>query len=65
MHVTIVILLFLGLIWWMARLLYRLDTERKHHERVRQENEERMREMAEHIGDVFWMTSLDGQASFR
>jgi PAS domain S-box-containing protein len=64
MHVTIVILLFLGLIWWMARLLYRLDTERKHHEGVRQENEERMREMAEHIGDVFWMTSLDGQLLF-
>ena len=64
MHVTIVILLFLGLIWWMARLLYRLDTERKHHEGVRQEHEERMREMAEHIGEVFWMTSLDGQLLF-
>jgi PAS domain S-box-containing protein len=64
MHVTIVILLFLGLIWWMARLLYRLDTERAHHQGVRHENEERMREMAEHIGDVFWMTSLDGQLLF-
>jgi PAS domain S-box-containing protein len=64
MHVTIVILLFLGLIWWMARLLYGLDIERAHHEGVRQENEERMREMAEHIGDVFWMTSLDGRLLF-
>jgi PAS domain S-box-containing protein len=64
MHVATVILLFLGLIWWMARLLYRLDTERRHHEGARQENEERMREMAEHIGDVFWMTSLDGQLLF-
>ena len=64
MHVTIVILLLLGLIWWMARLLYRVDTERKHHEGLRHENEERMREMAEHIGDVFWMTSLDGQLLF-
>ncbi len=64
MHVTVVIFLFLGLIWWMARLLYRLDTERKHHEGVRVENEERMREMAEHIGEVFWMMSLDGQLLF-
>ncbi len=64
MHVTAMILLLLGLIWWMARLLYRLDSERKHQKGVRLENEERMREMAEHIGDVFWMHSLDGQLLF-
>ena len=64
MHVTVMILLLLGLIWWMARLLYRLDSERKHQKGVRLENEERMREMAEHIGDVFWMNSLDGQLLF-
>ena len=60
MHVTLLIVLFSALTWWMARKLFRLDLNRQELERIRHEQDERLRQMAEHIEDVFWMTSTDG-----
>ncbi|HEV3408718.1 MAG TPA: PAS domain-containing protein, partial [Chthoniobacterales bacterium] len=60
MNVTLLVLLFIGLTWWIAHKLFRLDLEHRELERVRHEQDERLRQMAEHIEDVFWMTSRDG-----
>jgi PAS domain S-box-containing protein len=55
---TAFIVLFLIAIWWTARLLFRIDNQRRLAESGRAENEERFRELARNLGDVFWIKSL-------
>jgi PAS domain-containing protein len=55
---TAFIVLFLIAIWWAARLLFRIDNQRQLAESARAENEERFRELARNLGDVFWIKSL-------
>jgi PAS domain S-box-containing protein len=52
------VLAFLGAIWWTARLLFRIDSERQTLEAIRHEHEERFGQLAGHIDDVFWISSL-------
>jgi PAS domain S-box-containing protein len=56
LHSTGIILVFFGTIWWTARLLFRLDMQRKHSDAVRGEHEERFRQLAENIEDIFWIS---------
>ncbi|MEP6938115.1 MAG: PAS domain S-box protein, partial [Chthoniobacterales bacterium] len=53
-----VVVVFLAAIFWTARLLSRLEQDHKVAEAARRENEERFRQLAEHVGDVFWIKSL-------
>lgn len=56
-----IILAFVAVIWWTAQLLHRVDTERRASEATRQENELRFNQIAQHITDVFWMSSVEPQ----
>ena len=51
LHVTLLVLLFVGLIWWMAGRLYRTDAENKRHEEFRRKAQEEL--------DRFFTVSLD------
>ena len=58
------ILIFTLLVCWSAKGLFNADLERKKVEETLRESEEKFRQLAESVTDVFWMTSPDMQKTY-
>jgi PAS domain S-box-containing protein len=62
--VSLIILIFLGLIWWAVLVINREEAERKRAEEATRESEAQFRTMADNIGDLAWMANADGAIFF-